>query len=93
MADTNPAIDNPRFGISERTIGPLTKHFQQDRHSREGGNPVSFNRARIPGLRSASPGMTILINHQTNPATPQPPASPNATNRVGQTKADRTRRE
>jgi hypothetical protein len=62
--------------------GPLTKPSQPDRHSRDGGNPVSFNGAWIPGLRCASPGMTVLVNRQTNPAsqpTTLPPASPNAT--------------
>ena len=65
--------------------GPLTKPSQPDRHSRDGGNPVSFNGAWIPGLRCASPGMTVLVNRQTNPAsqpTPLPPASPNATDRT-----------
>jgi len=42
--------------------GPLKKPFQPDRHSRDGGNPVSFSGAWFPGLRSASPGMTALIN-------------------------------
>ena len=71
-------------GFSDCGQNIPNQYSQADRHSREGGNPVSFNGAWIPGLRSASPGMTIVINRQANSAT-QPPASPNATNRTNHT--------
>ncbi|AJD50794.1 hypothetical protein TH3_03340 [Thalassospira xiamenensis M-5 = DSM 17429] len=61
---------SPNQSSQPTNPGPLTKPSQPDRHSRDGGNPVSFNGAWIPGLRSASPGMTIVINRQANPATP-----------------------
>ena len=56
-------------GFSDCGQNIPNQYSQADRHSREGGNPVSFNRVRIPGLRSAAPGMTILINRQTIPAS------------------------
>ncbi|MET4734174.1 hypothetical protein ABIE64_002909 [Thalassospira sp. MBR-102] len=56
----------------------LTKHSQSSEINHDGGNPVSFNGPWIPGLHSASPGMTILINRQATPAQTKPttPAAP-----------------
>jgi hypothetical protein len=75
-----------------RTAEQLTDNIPSRHNSRKacpresgGGNPVSCNRVWIPGLRSAPPGMTVLIHRQTNRAsqpTPLPPASPNATDRT-----------
>ncbi len=61
-------------GPDNPALRPLTQpsqsdcHSQPDRHSHECAGPVSFKGTRFPGLRSASPGMTILINRQANPA-------------------------
>jgi hypothetical protein len=78
-----------------RTAEQLTDNIPSRHNSRKacpresgGGNPVSCNRVWIPGLRSAPPGMTVLIHRQTNRAsqpTPLPPASPNATDRTDHT--------
>ena len=59
-----------------RTAEQLTDNIPSRHNSRKacpresgGGNLVSCNRVWIPGLRSAPPGMTVLIHRQTNRAS------------------------
>ncbi|AJD51505.1 hypothetical protein TH3_06925 [Thalassospira xiamenensis M-5 = DSM 17429] len=49
MAGTNPAINDPRFGISERTIAPLATDPAR-RSGQTDPNPPSQAKPAAPGI-------------------------------------------
>ncbi len=74
LSDDRPSRHQQTKGSPHRAPEPLTQPSQPDRHSRDGGNPVSFNGAWIPGLRCArNDGFGQSPNQSRQPTNPSAP--------------------